>query len=62
MKVNTRKNNTSYNTLTTPERVKKTRLTDKDRASEEHQSFIRAMNDFVAKHGTITDDEFFRVI
>jgi len=30
--------------------------------SEEDRAFIRAMNDFVEKHGTITDDEFFRVL
>ncbi|AWV76134.1 TPA: hypothetical protein ACYRWO_001121 [Enterobacter hormaechei] len=26
------------------------------------RAFIRAMNEFVEKHGTITDDEFFRVL
>ncbi|WP_219358474.1 type II toxin-antitoxin system CcdA family antitoxin [Enterobacter sp. BIDMC 29] len=30
--------------------------------SEEDRAFIRAMNEFVEKHGTITDDEFFRVL
>lgn len=30
--------------------------------SEEDRAFIGAMNEFVEKHGTITDDEFFRVL
>lgn len=30
--------------------------------SEEDRAFIRAMNEFVEKQGTITDDEFFRVL
>jgi hypothetical protein len=30
--------------------------------SEADRSFIRSMNEFVEKHGTITDDEFFRVL
>lgn len=30
--------------------------------SDEDRAFIRAMNEFVEKHGTITDDEFFRVL
>ncbi|WP_242637175.1 hypothetical protein [Enterobacter cloacae] len=30
--------------------------------SEADRAFIRAMNEFVEKHGTITDDEFFRVL
>ncbi|MCQ4444777.1 type II toxin-antitoxin system CcdA family antitoxin [Enterobacter cloacae] len=30
--------------------------------SEEDRVFIRAMNEFVEKHGTITDDDFFRVL
>jgi endo-beta-N-acetylglucosaminidase D len=30
--------------------------------SEHDQQFIQAMNDFVEKNGTITDDEFFRVL
>lgn len=34
----------------------------KDKASADHQEFIREMNEFVAKHGSITDDEFFRVL
>ncbi|ENY9448270.1 type II toxin-antitoxin system CcdA family antitoxin [Enterobacter sp. 04-C-01-SI_S15] len=32
------------------------------RPSKEDRAFIQAMNEFVEKHGTITDDEFFRVI
>lgn len=30
--------------------------------SEHDRQFIQAMNDFVEKNGTITDDEFFRVL
>ena len=30
--------------------------------SEADRSFIRSMNECVEKHGTITDDEFFRVL
>lgn len=30
--------------------------------SENDKEFIRAMNEFVAEHGTITDDEYFRVL
>jgi hypothetical protein len=30
--------------------------------SEADRSFIRSMNEFVEKQGTITDDEFFRVL
>lgn len=59
MKVNTRESNTSHSTITTPVRAKKTRLSEKDRASEEHQEFIRAMNEFVAKAGLLSDDPFF---
>ncbi len=29
--------------------------------SAEDRAFIQAMNEFVEKHGTLTDDEFFRV-
>nr|WP_287860394.1 hypothetical protein [Klebsiella sp.] len=32
--------------------------TDKQKRNKE---FINSMNDFIAKNGTITDDEFFRV-
>ncbi|MEM0650225.1 hypothetical protein AAFL31_00185 [Klebsiella huaxiensis] len=32
--------------------------TDKQKRNKE---FINAMNDFIAKNGTITEDEFFRV-
>ena len=32
------------------------------RPSEQDQRFIQEMNEFVEKHGTITDDEFYRVI
>ncbi|WP_271270193.1 hypothetical protein [Silvania confinis] len=62
MKVNTRESHPTYNTATMTARTSSERLTDKARASKEHQEFIRAMNEFVAKHGSITDDEFFRVI
>ena len=34
------------------------READKQR---QHKEFITAMNDFIAKGGTLTDDEFFRV-
>lgn len=30
--------------------------------SEEDRAFMQAMNEFVEKHGTITDDDFFRVL
>lgn len=30
--------------------------------AEADRSFIRSMNEFVEKHGTITDDDFFRVL
>lgn len=30
--------------------------------SENDREFIRVMNEFVAKNGTITDDEYFRVL
>jgi len=30
--------------------------------SDADRSFIRSMNEFVEKHGTITDDDFFRVL
>ncbi|HDR2623302.1 TPA: hypothetical protein QCI71_004238 [Enterobacter chuandaensis] len=30
--------------------------------SEADRSFIQSMNELVEKHGTITDDEFFRVL
>ncbi|EPF0313853.1 hypothetical protein BWZ29_14595 [Enterobacter cancerogenus] len=30
--------------------------------SEADRVFIRSMNEWVEKHGTITDDEFFRVL
>lgn len=30
--------------------------------SKADRSFIRSMNEFVEKQGTITDDEFFRVL
>lgn len=29
---------------------------------QQHKEFITAMNDFIAKAGTLTDDEFFRVL
>lgn len=32
------------------------------RAADREKEFIHAMNDLVAEHGTITDDEFFRVL
>jgi hypothetical protein len=35
---------------------------DPRQPSEADRSFIRSMNEFVEKHGTITDDEFFRVL
>ncbi|HBT3808506.1 TPA: hypothetical protein MBI19_004058, partial [Klebsiella pneumoniae] len=28
----------------------------------QHKEFIAAMNEFIAKGGTLTDDEFFRVL
>ncbi|MGK3223614.1 hypothetical protein ACCW94_00800 [Enterobacter soli] len=30
--------------------------------SEHDRQFIQAMNDFIENNGTITDDEFFRVL
>ncbi|HDR2782774.1 TPA: hypothetical protein QCK30_001241 [Enterobacter sichuanensis] len=36
--------------------------TRRHQLSEEDGAFIRAMNEFVEKHGTITDDDFFRVL
>ncbi len=36
--------------------------TSKHKLSEEDRAFIRSMNEFVEKHGTITDDDFFRVL
>ncbi|EIW8576665.1 type II toxin-antitoxin system CcdA family antitoxin [Klebsiella aerogenes] len=35
------------------------READKQR---QHKEFIAAMNEFIAKKGTLTDDEFFRVL
>ncbi|MDU2540825.1 MAG: hypothetical protein E7D33_07195 [Klebsiella sp.] len=35
------------------------READKQR---QHKEFIAAMNEFIAKGGTLTDDEFFRVL
>lgn len=32
------------------------------RAADHEKEFIYAMNAFVSEHGTITDDEFFRVL
>ncbi|HCI5934866.1 TPA: hypothetical protein NPN45_000958 [Klebsiella quasipneumoniae subsp. quasipneumoniae] len=29
---------------------------------QQHKEFITAMNDFIAKAGTLTDDEFFMVL
>ncbi|ENT2948450.1 hypothetical protein [Klebsiella aerogenes] len=29
---------------------------------QQHKEFIAAMNEFIAKAGTLTDDEFFRVL
>ncbi|MEB6377694.1 hypothetical protein MXM41_01880 [Leclercia adecarboxylata] len=62
MKLDTPKNNTIKEHLTgvtprpalTPEERLEQRKRDKE--------FMQAMNEFVAKYGTITDDEFFRVI
>lgn len=62
MKVNTRARNTPLTTPAMTARAKPERLTDKARASKEHQEFIRAMNEFVAKHGSISDDPFFNII
>ena len=31
-------------------------------ADKQHKEFIAAMNEFIAKGGTLTDDEFFRVL
>ena len=41
---------------TSPDSVAPCQSSDADR------SFIHSMNEFVEKHGTITDDEFFRVL
>jgi hypothetical protein len=42
--------------VTLKEKPKSTKLSENDR------EFIRAMNEFVEEHGTITDDEYFRVL
>ena len=46
--------------------VKKERNSSGDttltRAADHEKEFIHAMNSLVAEHGTITDDEFFRVL
>jgi hypothetical protein len=36
-------------------------LREKDK-HERHREFIDAMNEFIAKNGTISDDELFRVL
>ncbi|MCY0774809.1 hypothetical protein [Enterobacter cloacae complex sp. 2022EL-00788] len=36
--------------------------TAKRQVSEAYRAFIRVMNELVEKYGTITDDEFFRVL
>lgn len=42
--------------VTSKEKPKSTKLSENDR------EFIQAMNEFVEEHGTITDDEYFRVL
>jgi hypothetical protein len=34
----------------------------KNQSLPRHKEFIRLMNEFVEEHGSITDDEYFRVL
>lgn len=61
MKVKTHDNN-SLNAAARPLSQSQQHSGHNDKKSAEHQEFIREMNEFVAKYGTLTDDEFFRVL
>ena len=37
-------------------------LNAKRRSEHHHKEFIQLMNEFVDEHGSITDDEYFRVL
>lgn len=60
MKSNTlRKDPLTYPSRRRQNSGKDLREADKQR---QHKEFIAAMNEFIAKGGTLTDDEFFRVL
>lgn len=60
MKSNTlRKDPLTYPSRRRQNSRKDLREADKQR---QHKEFIAAMNEFIAKGGTLTDDEFFRVL
>lgn len=61
MKVKTHDNN-SLNAAARPLSQSQQHSGRNNKKSAEHQEFIREMNEFVAKYGTLTDDEFFRVL
>ena len=61
MKVKAHDNN-SLNAAARPLSQSQPRSGQNDKTSAEHQEFIREMNEFVEKYGTLTDDEFFRVL
>jgi hypothetical protein len=61
MKVKAHDNN-SLNAAARPLSQSQQHSGHNDKKSAEHQEFIREMNEFVAKYGTLTDDEFFRVL
>ncbi len=61
MKVKAHDNN-SLNAAARPLSQSQQHSGQNDKKSAEHQEFIREMNEFVAKYGTLTDDEFFRVL
>lgn len=50
--------------LTHPSRRRQNSRKDLREADKQrqHKEFIAAMNEFIAKGGTLTDDEFFRVL
>ncbi len=60
MKSNTlRKDPLTYPSRRRQNSRKDLREADKQR---QHKEFIAAMNEFITKGGTLTDDEFFRVL
>lgn len=62
MKVNTMQTKNTRRTLTPEPFQIQERHSHRRATTEEHQAFIREMNEFVATHGTITDDDYFRVL
>lgn len=62
MKTGTREKKTDKDHLT--DAPPRPGLTAEERIEQRKRDkeFIQAMNEFVARYGTITDDEFFRVI